>query len=194
MDTPPTDPDLPLVRALQAGVDSSLNELMGKYQEPLFRLLYRHVRNEETARDLLQETFVRLYFQIHRFKPRAKFVTWLYTIALNLARDHARSKHHRQSYFTESLDATAADPAAHHEAAGAEPDPAAQVESRERVAELEKAIAELPDHLREALLLFSIEGHSQQECAELLGVSVKTIETRIYRARKFLEKHLDSEG
>ena len=194
MDIPPTDPDLPLVLALQAGVDSSLNELMGKYQEPLFRFLYRHTRDEETARDLLQETFVRLYFQIHRFKPRAKFVTWLYSIAMNLARDCARSKHQRQSHVTESLDVIAAYPAAYHEVAGAEPDPAAHVESRERVAELENAIAGLPDALRAAILLFSIEGHSQQECAELLGVSVKAIETRVHRARKILEKHFNSEG
>ena len=93
MGTSQTDLDLPLVRALQEGDESALNELIRKYQEPLFRFIWRYTGDEETARDLLQETFVRLYFGIRRFKPRAKFATWLYSIAMNLCRDYARSKH-----------------------------------------------------------------------------------------------------
>ena len=105
MVTSQTELDLPLVRALQAGNESALNELIRKYQAPLFRFIWRYTGNEETARDLLQETFVRLYFGIRRFKPHAKFSTWLYSIAMNLCRDYARSKQRRQSYATESLDA-----------------------------------------------------------------------------------------
>src|SRR6478672_9567537 len=132
MGTSQTDLDLPLVRALQAGDESALNKLMRKYQEPLFWFIWRYTGDEETTRDLLQETFVRLYFGIRRFKPHAKFATWLYSIAMNLCRDYARSKQRRQSYATESLDA--GDP--HHELAdrGA----AANVESHERLEALER--------------------------------------------------------
>lgn len=186
MDTPPNDPDLPLVRALQAGDESALNELMGKHEEPLFRLLHRFTGDPETARDLLQETFVRVYFQIHRFKPRAKFVTWLYAIATNLCRDHARSKRYRQSRVTDSLDC----PEALQELPERGPDPAAAAETRERLGALEKAITQLPHDLRVALLLFSIEGYSQAECAALLGISAKAVEMRVYRARGILEKEL----
>jgi RNA polymerase sigma-70 factor (ECF subfamily) len=184
MGTSQTDLDLPLVQALQAGDESALNKLIRKYEEPLFWFIWRYTGDEETARDLLQETFVRLYFGIRRFKPHAKFATWLYSIAMNLCRDYARSKQRRQSYVTESLDAADL----HHEVAdrGA----AADVESHERLAALEKAIKELPHDLRTALLLFAVEGRSQQECAELLGVSAKAVETRVYRARKRLENTL----
>jgi RNA polymerase sigma-70 factor (ECF subfamily) len=184
MGTSQRDFDLPLVQALQAGDESALNKLIRKYQEPLFWFIWRYAGDEETARDLLQETFVRLYFGIRRFKPHAKFATWLYSIAMNLCRDYARSKQRRQSYVTESLDAADL----HHEVAdrGA----AADVESHERLAALEKAIKELPHDLRTALLLFAVEGRSQQECAELLGVSAKAVETRVYRARKRLENTL----
>jgi RNA polymerase sigma factor (sigma-70 family) len=183
-----TDLDLPLVRALQAGDESALNELIRKYQEPLFRFICRYTGDEETARDILQETFVRLYFSIRRFKPRAKFATWLYSIAMNLCRDYARSKHRRQSYATESLDVGDV----HREVPAADRGAAADMESHERVAALEKAINELPHDLRTALLLFAVEGFSQQECAELLGVSAKAVEARVYRARKRLEDTLSA--
>jgi RNA polymerase sigma factor (sigma-70 family) len=180
------DLDLPLVRALQAGDERALNELIRKYQEPLFRFICRYTGDEETARDLLQETFVRLYFGIRRFEPRAKFVTWLYSIAMNLCRDYGRSKQRRQSYFTESLDAGEV----HRKVPAADRSPAVDVESRERLANLQKAIEELPHDLRATLLLFAVEGRSQQECAELLGVSAKAVEIRVYRARKILEKKI----
>ena len=184
MGTSQTDLDLPLVQALQAGDESALNKLIRKYEEPLFWFIWRYTGDEETARDLLQETFVRLYFGIRRFKPHAKFVTWLYSIAMNLCRDHARSKQRRQSYVTESLDAGDL----HHEVAdrGA----AVDVESHERLEALERAIKKLPNDLRTALLLFAVEGRSQQECAELLGISAKAVEARVYRARKRLENTL----
>src|SRR4029077_16207107 len=137
-------------------------------------------------RDILQETFVRLYFGIQRFRPRAKFVTWLYSIAMNLCRDYARSRQRRQSYATESLD----DGDVHRKEPAADLGPAADVESRERLANLQKAIEELPHDLRTTLLLFAVEGRSQQQCAELLGVSAKAMETRVYRARNMLEKKI----
>jgi RNA polymerase sigma-70 factor (ECF subfamily) len=129
---------------------------------------------------------VRLYFGIRRFKPRAKFVTWLYSIAMNLCRDYARSRPRRQSYATESLDASDV----HRAVPAADRGPAADVESHERLAILQKAIEELPHNLRTTLLLFAVEGRSQQECAEILGVSVKAVEARVYRARKILEKKI----
>jgi RNA polymerase sigma factor CnrH len=188
MGTSQTDPDLPLVRALQAGDESALNELIRKYKEPLFRFICRYIGDEEASRDVLQETFVRLYFGIKRFRPSAKFVTWLYSIATNLCRDYARSRQRKQFYATESLDAGDT----YRKMPTADPGPAADIELHERMANLQQAIDELPHDLRTALLLFAVEGRSQQECAELLGVSLKAVETRVYRARKRLESKLES--
>jgi len=105
---------------------------------------------------------------------------------MNLCRDYARSRQRRQSYATESLDAGDV----YRKVPAADRGPAANVESRERLANLQKAIEELPHDLRTTLLLFAVEGRSQQECAELLGVSAKAVETRVYRARKILEKKI----
>lgn len=191
MSTRSTDPDWPLVRALQEGDENALAELIQKYQQPFFRFICRYVGNEETARDILQETFVRLYFNARKFEPRAKFSTWLYAIAANLCRDYLRSRQRREAYLTTSFEAfPESEPPLERDPSAGPAQPADILAGREQLAALEKAIGELPHKLKSALILFSIEGHSQQECADLLGVSVKTVETRVYRARKILEKNL----
>ncbi len=184
------DEDLPLVRALQAGDQNALEELIRRYQEALFRFIYRYTGDEETARDLLQETFVRLYLNVGRFKPRAKFSTWLHTIASNLCRDYVRSRKFRESRMTRSLDVldkgngpTELEPTVTTTARDL-------IVSREEVAAVDRAIGELPHQLKSAVILFCLEKRSQQECAELLGISVKAVETRVYRARKILAKKL----
>jgi len=81
------DPDLSLVQALKAGRDQALNALMDRHRKGLFHFVFRHIPNEADALELTAEAFVRAYFNIGRFRPSAKFVTWLYRIALNLCRD-----------------------------------------------------------------------------------------------------------
>ena len=187
MATASTDPDWPLVRALQQGNENALAELIAKYEQPLFRFIYRYVGEEETARDVLQETFVRVYFNARRFKPRAKFSTWLHTIAANLCRDFARSKQAHQARATTSFEVS--DPDQSRTASSAET-PAEALLHAERLRSLQKAIAELPHKLKTALIHFALERRTQAECAQLLGVSAKTVETRVYRARKLLQEKL----
>src|ERR1700704_172955 len=98
------DPDLALVRALQAGEDRALETLIHRHQEGVFRFVFRHIPNEADAIELTQEAFVRAYFNIEKFRPSAMFVTWLYHIALNLCRDYARSQAYRYSSQTISTD------------------------------------------------------------------------------------------
>jgi RNA polymerase sigma-70 factor (ECF subfamily) len=187
MPTRSTDPDWPLVRALQGGDENALTELIHKYEQPLFRFICRYIGDEETARDLLQETFVRLYFNARKFKPRAKFSTWLHAVAVNLCRDYARSKRYRTDRVTVSFEAFDQDATRVSDTAEM---PGDALVNAERLAALQAAISELPHKLKTALILFSLENRSQAECAELLGVTAKTVETRVYRARKILEKKL----
>jgi RNA polymerase sigma factor (sigma-70 family) len=93
-----------LVQALLLGEDQALNVWMDRHREGLFRFVLRHVHNEADALELALETFVRAYFNIGKFRPAAKFATWLYHIALNLCRDHLRSRAHRDSLQTASVD------------------------------------------------------------------------------------------
>jgi RNA polymerase sigma-70 factor (ECF subfamily) len=180
------DPDLPLWLELQQGNDAALDALMERYSGGLYRFIYRYVLNEEDARELLQETFVRAYFKRHQFQPRAKISTWLYRIALNLCRDHARSRSTKEGKQTESL-ALPRD-----EIAGTTTTPSDQASANEDIIALEKAIQSLPHDLRTALILAVLEDRPQEECAQLLGVSRKAVETRVYRARKLLTDLLSS--
>lgn len=188
MATAADDPDLPLVRALQAGDESALGELMGRHEAALFRFLFRYLRNATDAADLTQETFVRAYFKIGQFRPGVKFSVWLYRIALNLFRDHARSPAARRGAMTNELPGEGAHTArgTPAELATDSRNPAAALEDKEQVRALENAIERLPPDLKQAFVLAVLEGFSQKECAEMLEVSPKAVETRVYRARKLL--------
>ena len=189
------DPDLALVEALAGGDESALTGLMDRYEQPIFHFIYRHVFNDEDARDLAQEVFVRLFFNAGKFKPDAKFSTWLYQIALNLCRDHIKSRRTRQSARTDSISAQeeddehpARDLAVEHRS------PSDEALAREKLAALDDGIAALPHALRTALVLTTLEQRSQQECATLLKTTPKAIETRVYRARKLLMEWMSKAG
>ena len=162
------DADLALVHALQAGDDSALDALMERHREPLFRFIRGYVVNEADAVELTQEAFVRAYFNIGKFKPTAKFATWLYRIALNLCRDHAKSRRTKNAAITGSLRPSDGDTTVESDlpASGKTPDEEAQ--SAEKMRALEGAITQLPHDLRTALVLTVMEQRSHQECAELL--------------------------
>ena len=188
------DPDLALVQDLQAGQDRALNSLMDRHREGLFRFVLRQVHNEADALELTMETFVRAYFNIGKFWPAARFVTWLYQIALNLCRDYLRSRAYQYSLQTTSFDAPGeegGDPSLLL-ATGRRPDQRA--DRREELIALEKAISELPEDLRNAFILSALEDRQQAETAELLGVSPKAVETRVYRARKLLLEKMNKMG
>ncbi len=193
-DAPDSDPDWPLVRALQAGDDTALDGLMARHRDGLFRFAWRYVRNQETAADLTQETFVRAYFKIWQYRPTAKFATWLYRIALNLCRDHARSAPARVAARTESFEVTgetsAGDDRRKIEPVSPGQNPAEEAASGEEVRRLQAAIDTLPHDLKTALILSALENRSHKECAELLGITPKTVETRVYRARRLLGEKL----
>ena len=189
------DPDLELVEALAGGDESALGGLMARYEQPIFHFIYRHTFHEEDARELAQEVFVRLYFNVAKFKPEAKFSTWLYQIALNLCRDHAKSRRARQSAVTESLSAREDDSDhAAREVAVEKGTPSDDAVAREKMAALETGMEALPHDLRTALVLTALEQRSHQECAELLKTTPKAIETRVYRARKQLQEWLAKAG
>ncbi|MBV9274272.1 MAG: sigma-70 family RNA polymerase sigma factor, partial [Verrucomicrobia bacterium] len=144
----PEDPDLILVQALKVGQDHALNELMDRHREGLFRFVLRQVHNEADALELATETFVRAYFNIGKFRPAAKFVTWLYHIALNLCRDHLKSRAYQYSSRTVSFDAPSEEDQDPSLLLATERGPDQKTERREELAALEKAINELPEELK----------------------------------------------
>jgi RNA polymerase sigma factor CnrH len=210
------DPDLALVQALRRGKDQALDALMNRHREGLFRFVLRIVHNEADALELATETFARAYFNIKKFRPAAKFATWLYQIALNLCRDHLKSRAYRDSLQTVSFDAPTQEevgaPSLHpakawvsfyaptHELGvpslylARECGPDQKVDWLEELDALEKAVRELPEELKDALILVAFEDHPLAEAAALLGISVKAVEMRVYRARKLLFQKMGKMG
>jgi RNA polymerase sigma factor CnrH len=188
------DPDLTLVQALKVGKDQALDELMDRHREGLFRFVLRYVHNETDALELALETFVRAYFNIGKFRPAAKFATWLYQIALNLCRDHLRSRAYQYSLQTVSFDVPAQEGGAPGLLLATEGMPDQTTDRLEELTALEKAIGELPEDLKIAFILTTLEDRPQAETAELLGISPKAVETRIYRARKLLLEKMSKMG
>ena len=188
------DPDLILVQALVLGKDHALNALMDRHREGLFCFVLRHVHNEADALELAMETFVRAYFNIDKFRPAAKFATWLYHIALNLCRDHVRSRAYQYSLQTVSFDAPAQEGDDPSLLLATEGRPDQKADRVEELTALEKAISELPEDLKNAFILVVLEDRPQAETAELLGISLKAVEMRVYRARKLLLEKMSKMG
>lgn len=182
------DEDYALVKRLRYGDDFALNEIMHRYKERVYRLAWRYVGNEDAALDVTQETFTKLYFNIDKYDPAYKFSTWVFQVAVNLCRDHLRkNKNHARNI---SLDAM------NESGSGNWQRSDENIEtgflSKQQLTLLRQEIDLLPDTLKEAFILFAVEERTQAECAQILNVSAKTVETRVYRARKILSEKLHS--
>ncbi len=174
--------DAELMQQLALGDDLALNVIILRWRAKLASFLFRMTGNQATALDLTQEVFVRLYQSRKRYRPNATFSAYLFTIAANLARDHAKWQRRHPSV---ALDSEIAD---NFPATGLSPDQSA--EDSEGIAEIEAAIRSLPTDLREALILFVFEDLSYQAIATIAGCSPKAVETRIYRAKQLLRSDL----
>jgi len=179
--------DLDLVSRARAGQDRAFTTLMGRHKGALYGFVRRYVGDSDAAVDVVQESFVSAWRALDRFDARRPFAVWLRAIALNKCRDRGRRLAVRRLILGEKDDQSAE--------AQAQPDPQPSGEDRalsaERRAMLQQAINKLPTQLKEPLLLTYFDELTQQEAAELLSVTVKTIETRVYRARQRLAELLD---
>lgn len=180
----PPDADIEAMKRLADGDDLALNGIMHRWKDKVTAFLYRMTGSPETAADLAQETFVRLYQSRARYQPTAAFPTYLFRIAANLGRNHARWRTRHPTVSVEDCTATLKQLPGHD----ASPDEAA--EQQEMTLRIEKALSTLPAELREALHLFTYQEMSQHEIAQALGCTIKAVETRIYRARQMLKELL----
>lgn len=172
--------DEALATALSRGDEAALDALMLRWQVPLRGFLYRHLQNEADALDLAQETFVRIYKHRANYREGARFSTWMFQIALNLTRDHARRRTRRPLVALEDAP----------EPIDGRADPKAATLASERVTAVRAAIATLPDNLRESLVLSEYQELSHAEIASIVHATPKAVETRLARARELLRKKL----
>lgn len=182
--------DKRLMAALAAGEDLALNRIMQRWQRPVRTFLLRYLPVEADADDLVQETFVRVYKHRARYEPKSRFSTWLFTIAVNLARNHAEKMGRRAAEPLHGSSLEGNTPAGGAEHASAEPGPADSALARERAEAVRRAVQDLPADLRAAIILSEYENLSHAEIAAIAGTTPKAIETRLYRARATLRDKL----
>ncbi len=181
-----SDPEL--MARLAGGDDLALNALMDRWGERLVAFLHKMTGQRDTAADLAQECFVRLYQARERYRPSGNFSTYLFAIASNLARNHVRWK---IRHPTVSLDAV------HDNGSSVLPEmpdlkqtPEEVASSAEKFRAVHEAFLSLPPDLREAMTLFVYEGMGYAQIAGISQCSPKAVETRIYRARQILKERL----
>ena len=184
------DPDAALMLRVKQGDTGAFAELVNKYRQPVMNLACRTLRDATEAEDLAQTVFVQVYKSAHRYKISAKFSTWLFTIARNLCLNEIRR---RSRHPAESLDAP-------HP--GLEDRPWHQFEDKKTVApaenllqgelaeKIERALGDLPENQRTAILLCRQEELSYEEISEVLGCSLSATKSLIHRGRETLKAKL----
>ena len=182
--------DEELVAQSMGGDVDSFNQLVLRWERPIYSLASRVLGREEDARDIVQETFLRAFRALPGFKGQAKFSSWLYRIALNLCRDWIR----RQRRAPVQQMPEGADPVELVGASG----PAESIEElvarRELSAVVADAMALLPEEQRTAIVLKEYHGMTFQEIADLQGVPLSTVKTRLYQGLTVLRRHLEQNG
>ena len=179
-----------LVTLARGGDAESFNQLILRWERPIYALAYRVIGREEDAKDVCQETFLRAFRALPAFKGQAKFSSWIYRIALNLCRDWIRRK--RRAPVMQMPE-------------GVEPGeliadtgPVETIEDlvgrRQLSAVVEEAMALLPEEQRTAIILKEYHGMTFQEIADMQGCPLSTVKTRLYQGLTVLRRQLEKNG
>jgi RNA polymerase sigma-70 factor (ECF subfamily) len=184
--------DRELLQAVLAGDGTAYRGLVEKYQTRVYGMVFGMLRNREDARDVTQEAFVKAYRSLDSFRLESSFYTWIYRIAMNLAIDFTRKRKRRETTsYDEAIGARGEDGAiaeAHHEDG-----PARQLERKRLFSKIMDAMQELPEDQREVILLRELEGLQYKEIADVMGIPEGTVMSRLFYARKKLQKLLSSD-
>ena len=204
---PRTDPDHPnhadtkdppeltaLIKQAAAGDEDAFSALLDRYEKTVYNLAFQYTRHREDAADITQDVFIKLWRTLGSFRGDCSFSGWVIRITRNTALDYLRRQNNHAA-LSLTMDEEDADGRGREmELADDRPehDPALQAEQNERSAALQTAIASLRDDHREILVLRDMQGFSYTEIAEMLGLEMGTVKSRLARARihvkEFLEK------
>lgn len=190
-----TPQDQELIEKVKAGDKEAFTQIFDKYSDNILGYLYRYVGDYQTAQDLTIETFLNVYNNLARYEEMGTFSSWLYKIATNCAKMELRKKSRRretslEEYVDEAEGTSLADTIADESA----PAPDREAAERDSKEYLYKFVERLDRKYKDAFLLCDVEGMSQEEAARVLNSNVKTIGTRLVRARRMLYDILKREG
>jgi len=184
----PEDTDQQLVERVQAGDKAAFNLLVLKYQHRVLKLVSRFVNDAAEAEDVAQEAFLKAYRALASFRGDSAFYTWLYRIAINTAKNALVSSRRRPVDF--DLDLQDPEQYDRHAKLKDADTPEGVLLTEEIRSVVERAMEQLPDDLRTAIVLRELEGLSYEEIAEAMDCPVGTVRSRIFRAREAIDKKL----
>ena len=173
-----------LIERAARGDGAAFSELMQTHEKRMYAVAFRLCGNHEDAQDCLQDAMIRVYKAISSFKGQSSFATWLYRITTNTCLDELRRRKTRQSTSLDGLLDTGWSPTDDLDT----PERHALMSEKRR--EIERAIAQLPEDMRAAVVLRDIQGFSYDEIAHMLGANVGTVKSRISRGRERLREKL----
>lgn len=175
--------DNEVVSAFLGGEERAFEELVSRYQGRLLSFVYRTIGDRDRAEDLVQEVFIRVYRHIGRFDRSKKFSTWIYTIASNLAKNELRNRSRNPLVLFQAIRAKFEDEDRPLQFEDHHTRPDDLYRKRYLREAVEKSVDKLPLHHREVFVLRELEGKSYEEIAEITGVNLGTVKSRLNRAR-----------
>ena len=170
----------------------NFDELVLKYKDMVFNLCYRFTGNYHDANDCAQETFLKAYKGFKNFRAEANFSTWLYRIGVNTCKNYVRSLAYRMRKMMVFLDRPKANgnPGPAIEIQDNTYSPEASIEKKEQEEQLQRAIDALPEDQKSVVILRDIDGLSYDEIAEITGLNLGTVKSKLFRAREVLRNLL----
>ena len=182
--------DAAMMLRAAAGDESAFNFLLAKHNRPVIHFLYRMVHNQAVAEELAQEVFLRVYRARDSYRAEARFTTWLYRIATNLAVNHARDTRHERSAQTVYLDAPDEETGSTPDVADDEPSVEQRLVKDERMAAIRSHVMELPERQRMAVLMHKYQGMDYRQIGDVLKLSESATKSLLFRAYQTLREKL----
>ena len=183
--------DIQLIARAKAGEEKAFRMLLGKYQGSVFSICLRMVRDRETASDLAQDVFLKVFTMLDRYNPSYAFSSWLFKITSNLCIDHLRKRRIETFPMDTPMDGSDGEFTRQYESP--DPTPETLLIRKQQMASLQEAINALPVHYRLIILLRHQENLSYDAIAETLEIPLGTVKARIHRAREMLKDRLKKE-
>jgi RNA polymerase sigma-70 factor (ECF subfamily) len=182
--------DSDLVASAVAGHEGGFEELVRRYQRPISAYVYRMVGDYDSALDLTQEIFIKVYGSLARYRSEFKFSTWIYKIAHNCAVDHLRRHHGREQSLTAGTESDSYELPLESR----RPSPEQESERRERKVEIESVVRALPSAYRELIILRHSQDLTYEEIVEVTGLPLGTVKNRLFRARDMMRQQFLQRG
>lgn len=182
--------DAAIMLRAAAGDEASYTYLVGKYHRQMIHFLYRMVHNQAVAEEMAQEVFLRVYRSRESYRAEAKFTTWLYRIATNLAVNHARDTKHERGAQAVYLDAPDPETGSRPDVADDEPTVEQRLLREERMKAIRSHVMALPDRQRMAVLMHKYQGMDYREIGEVLKLSESATKSLLFRAYQTLRDKL----